>query len=140
VRYTRKLTSVESRVRLLMPRKKSRRVKTQSEQPTHAMRPLADSVAKRANSGTASNDHSTLPIANPATAVDATPAQNLFWACYRAGVDTMRLAFDMQSALVRQSFQVSPASLALQCQVACLAFITDFDRDPAWDRGCTHPA
>lgn len=70
------------------------------------------------------------PLSPPHTA--ATPAQRFFWAWYNAGVDTVRYAFDVHSVLVRQTIQVSPASLALQCSVAFhtafQGFTTDHDR------------
>lgn len=43
-----------------------------------------------------------------------TSRQRLFWAWYTAGVDTVRCACSVQSLLVRQMFEVSPVSLALQ--------------------------
>lgn len=43
-----------------------------------------------------------------------TSHHRLFLAWYTAGVDTVRCAYSAQSLLVRQMFEVSPVSLALQ--------------------------
>lgn len=61
-------------------------------------------------------EHDATPIApKPATLSELSmPTHRLFWAWYAAGVDTVRFAFDVQSAFVTQLFEVTPASLAYQ--------------------------
>lgn len=54
----------------------------------------------------------------PVTGTSEMPGHRLFWAWYAAGVDTIRVAFDMQSAFVNQLFEASPASLAVQVHTA----------------------
>lgn len=54
----------------------------------------------------------------PVTDAIEMPGQRLFWAWYGAGVDTIRFAFDVQSAFVKQVFETSPASLAAHVHAA----------------------
>jgi hypothetical protein len=60
------------------------------------------------------------PIPQPASSVAylETPGQRLFWAWFAAGVDTMRFAIELHSAALKQIFEVSPASLAVQVHAA----------------------
>jgi hypothetical protein len=116
-----------------MPTKKSRRVTPGRERRVKPAPPLAGAPVVLGRSAPARVSRPTpatpAPIAAPDEATRQLPAagipqlalydaatssaaQQLFWACYTAGVDTIRFAFDVQSAFVKQLFEVTPASLA----------------------------
>jgi hypothetical protein len=117
-----------------MPTKKSRRVTPGRERRVKPAKPLAGAPVVLGRSTPQRLPRPKLatpaPIAPPEAArqspaaeapqialYDAAgpgPTQHLFWACYTAGVDTIRFAFDVQSAFVKQLFEVMPAALAYQ--------------------------